>query len=427
MAGIVGVAAQDEENPMAAVLSGNDELMDTPCGEGQTTDEQPAAHLASNWAGMAVQARIVSDLDAILALREEWQTLEAQCADTALFQSFAWCANFLDFAGEGVSARVITLRKAGQLVGLLPLTIQRKRGLRVLTGLSEPFQQYTDMLIAPDVAPQSLTAPLIEAMRQAGADLVHLGQVREGSALDLVAGSAIPGSGERDGAPFVAIHRHADFKAYQSTLRSKTRKNLRNARNRLEREAPVRHQMARGGQLLKEVVKRAYEGREGWLEDMGITSRAFQDSDFQGFLERFASREGAAGEVEIMAMSLTHGENVLSDQWGFVYRGRYYAFMASWNPKYEDYSPGRLHLGEVIRSCFEEGIATADFLLPASAYKLSWTEDVTPVRDRVLALTFAGWLHARLWLGLLRPLAKQAFFRLPPALRGRLLTLVSGR
>ncbi len=369
---------------------------------------------------------IASDAASIRALETDWRKVEQASPDTVLFQSFGWCRNHLEFSAGDKNFRpmVFTVRLEGEVVAILPLCLQSKGRLKVLTGFSEPFQQYTELLCDPAVLEragrEAVRDVLVSALTQSGADYFHFGQVREDGMLAKVLEGRAEPMGERDAAPYVAISQFADHEAYLTTIKSKTRKNLRNARNRLEREAPVRHEIARSGELMSEVVARVYEGREAWLERLGITSRAFQNADFEAFLKRFANADIDTG-VETIAMSLKHGETAISDQWGFVYRGRYYAFMANWNPDYEAASPGRLHLGEVIRTCFDEGFSTADFMIPASSYKLTWTEHMTPVRDFALPLSLKGRIYTRLWLDTVRPLAKRAFFAMPAGLRSLVL------
>ncbi len=130
------------------------------------------------------------------------------------------------------------------------------------------------------------------------------------------------------------------------------------------------------------------------------------------------------GSIELLAMTLCHGDKPVADQWGFVHKGRYYAFMATWDTDYEAASPGKLHLGEVINACYARGIHTADFMIPGSAYKFTWTERAMPVADHLLALTWRGELQTKVWLQWLRPRAKRLLTRLPAGLRGRLLKLV---
>jgi len=376
---------------------------------------------------------VLADSDAILAIEKEWRGLEARCPNTVLFQSFDWCRNHMDFSlqtrvekneqGSVFLPRVFAVYRGKELVALLPLCLQAKGRMKVLTGFSEPFQQYTEILLSPDCSPSLVGQALLDTMSETEADYFHFGQVREEGDLARVFDGIVPLNGEKDAAPFVSLDDHEDHESYLKTIRSKTRKNLRNARNRLEREAVVEHRVAHEGELMGRVIDRAYQGREAWLERLGITSRAFRDQDFEAFLKRFADREKSKG-VETIAMSLKHGDKAISDQWGFVYRGRYYAFMATWNPEYEAVSPGRLHLGEVIKTCFERGFDTADFMIPASSYKMTWTDQATPVSDFVLPLSLRGKLYTKLWLDMARPWSKKLFFLLPSGLRGLLVKRV---
>ena len=57
-----------------------------------------------------------------------------------------------------------------------------------------------------------------------------------------------------------------------------------------------------------------------------------------------------------------------------------------------------------IRRAFDDGIETFDLLAPGDGYKLEWADAVDGVSTiRRAALTPAGQVYARLYLGLVRP------------------------
>jgi CelD/BcsL family acetyltransferase involved in cellulose biosynthesis len=198
---------------------------------------------------------------------------------------------------------------------------------------------------------------------------------------------------------------------------------LRNLRNRLARIAPVSHRVAAGDDV-RRIIDESFEGRLRWLDEHGIPSMAFGHPAFGamlGGIRALAQR----GELTVMAMGLYCGDEPVSLQWGFVHRDRYYAYIAARNPEFDAYSPGRLHLEDVIRTCFERGIGVCDFLAPAARYKLTWTEQATRVVDIVVPFS----LNGRLWLGLwnrrLRPAIKSQYGRLPRWLRRRIRRMAS--
>lgn len=370
---------------------------------------------------------ILRSVDEIARIEKAWRDLEARADGALLFQGFDWCrlAASLAAAHPHTGLYVCAVYGDGDLVGLLPLVIWRRGIRKILTGLGEPFIQYTEMLADPDRDPVRIFAPLYEALKRSGADYVHFGHVREGGPLNRATAGLVPAGGEKHAAPFVPLSDWPDYETYYKTLNAKTRKNMRNARNRLGRDGEIGHRTATGGALLDAVVTRTYEGRAAWLERQGLTSRAFRDADFKALLDSLRHPQNTG--IRTLAMSLTHGGKPIAEQWGFVHKGRYYAYISTWDTAHEAASPGRMHLGEVIRACYGEGLEVADFLAPAVPYKLSWAPSVIPVRDHLLPLTPLGWIYARLWLGLLRPLFKRLAYAMPANLRGKLVARLFGR
>ena len=372
----------------------------------------------------ADEVHVVETLDEVRWLETEWRALEEQCNGAILFQSYDWCHNFVEHAQSRgtLEMRVITVSRGDRLVGLLPLAVRNDQGLKVLTGLTEPFQQYTEMLVAADADPRAVFRQMLPKLGESGADYLHLGQVREDGPLFAAIDGVVPASGEEDAAPYVPVADWPDFESYHRTVKAKTRKNMRNAKNRLERDAPLVHHSAWKGGLLADVIDRSFAGREVWLERQGLTSRAFRDSGFAEFVERFKHDELTG--VPTIAFSLMHGDKPIADQWGFVQRGRYYAFIAGWDEAYEESSPGKLHLGAILESCFAEGFDVADFMIPAARYKFTWANDAVKVQDHVMALTLRGRLQNTIWLNFLRPLAKRAAYALPQGVRSALFKIL---
>src|SRR5690606_1340759 len=146
--------------------------------------------------------------------------------------------------------------------------------------------------------------------------------------------------------------------------RTKTRKNLRNARNRLEREGPVENRVVVRPSEQVALIERTVDGRADRLKEQGLTSRAFRDGDFLAFCKSLVARN----DMTILAFSLDHRGRPLAEQWGFVHGGRYYAFVASRDFSHSDESPGKLHLKEILEACAERGIKGCDLGVPVMPY-----------------------------------------------------------
>lgn len=367
--------------------------------------------------------RIVRTLTDIDAVKSDWLALETQAEGATFFQSFAFCRVAASHAERSGAARffVCCVYDNKTLVGLLPLTLMKKDVRTILTGFAEPFQQYTELLVAPGYEPLAVFDNMYPHIRTSGADYVHLGGVRKTGPLHEAIHGRIANIGAVEGAPVVHLTEWPDFETYFKTINTKTRKSMRYARNRLERTGAVSHTVSSEGEHLRAVIDRTYAGRADWLKRMGLTSRAFQNAGFSEFLNRFKAPEFT--NIAVLAMSLMHEDRPIADQWGFVHKGRYYAFMSTLDTAFEEASPGRMHLGEVIKTCFEKGVDTADFLVPAVPYKATWARETVEVQDHVQALSALGRVYM-VWFSIIRPLAKKLAYRMPRGLRKSVFGIV---
>lgn len=360
----------------------------------------------------------VRDLAAFETLAGEWAALEAASPAPTLFQSVAWCRQVLALevgrASSGFEPLVLVARDGCDLAGLLPLR-RLSRSAVIVTGLGEPFQQYSDLILAPGADGATVLDEMLASPHLAGTDAIELLKVRADSALYAALGSRAAGLQPVEAAPFVDLTPFPDFAAYHKTINAKSRKNMRNQRNRLAREASLTAVSYTEPADIEALIRTSFEGRLAWLEREGLSSRAFRDPDFARLVANFADVRTTG--IEILAIAVQHGDRTIAVQWGFVHKRRYYAYVASWDPAYEEASPGKLIMEEVLRVAHARGIKVADFLMPAARYKFTWAEAATPVYDIVLPLSLRGQVTARLWTGWLRPLAKRAVLAMPPRLR----------
>lgn len=332
-----------------------------------------------------------------VALKQQWLSLESTARGATFFQSFEWCRNAVEHRREDGDLHlfICCIFARDTLIGLLPLAFWKK-GLRtVLTGLAEPFQQYTEMLAAPGYSPKALFRMMHGEIQRSGADYLHLGQVRQSGPLHSAIQGLVSATGEPEGAPYVQLRDWHNYEDYSKTLDPKKHEAIRNTRARLQEHGSLDHQSASGGDLLKTVIDRTCAGRAEWLSRMGLTSGVFEAARFEAFLNRFKTPEKSG--VNALALSMTQCGRPIAEQWGFIHNGHYYAFMSAWDRAHEDTRPEALHLGDVLKTCYGYDLTTVDFITPATSDKRAWATDVQLVQDHVLALSPLGNLYCGLW------------------------------
>jgi len=388
------------------------------------------SYLAENpSAEPALEVRLLWEASEILALTEPWLALDQNAPLPSFFQSHAWCRYVLDHIAQfnkssEVRPVIATAWADERLIAIWPLAIRRDKGIRVLTSLGSPFDQYSEILMASHIDVAAVIAALVQALRATKiADGLILRKVRlTASAYGMVAlGAHIVDEGSR--APQVTLDVDAPFGDFLKTISSKTRKNLRNYTNRLNRIGRVEHRVLRGADIAPAIAL-TYDGRRAWLETKGLSSTAFRDDNFEKFVTGLTGPE--AIELGLIVFALMLDERMIALQWGFIHQGRYYAYLSTRDPEFEAYSTGRIHLQHVLEACHERGIGMADLMVPAVPYKMNWTDVADPVIDLVWPWTTRGYLQLKVYEQGLRPLLKRVVLNLPLGVRQGLFAVLSG-
>ncbi|MGI9406696.1 MAG: GNAT family N-acetyltransferase [Hyphomicrobiaceae bacterium] len=382
---------------------------------------------ASVWAGsqstFAGTVEILPLGQALKRLKPEWAVLEAASESPSVFQSAGWAETVLAWRTKtpGGSIREFQVLTAydrhGRLVGLWPIQFERRLGVVFAVGLGDPFNQYSDVLVHSGAERDSVVTAMLEALCALGTvSGVLMRKVRTDAAANSCLSVRGFSTGDSGAAPMVDLRPYGDFAAYHGTVKSKTRKNLRNARNRLERSGvPLEHKVYDTAEDIAAVLERSFALRAAWLEQEGLTSRAFLDSGFARFVRDVGAAHGTS--LDLLAFELRQGADMLSIQWGFVHNKRYYAFIAARNPAFDAQSPGRLHLEDVIRSCAERGIEVVDFLAPDVDYKRTWATESVAIQDYAVAFNLRGRLVLGGLFETLRRFCKAAFAWMPNGVR----------
>ena len=297
-----------------------------------------------------------------------------------------------------------------------PLQLRQSRGHALLVDLGDPVNQYGGAVIAAGADHAATVARLLaSATAIANADGLLLRKVHVDSALATALATTGLKAGEGEAAPFITLKGHSSFEAFYKTLSSRTRRNVRQRRDKFEAAGKIEHHVCWGASEVIEALRRAMQLKQEWLDDNGLTSTAFSDPLFQPMIEALA--RGAAAGVELIAMVLSIDGQAASIHWGFVSNRRYYLFMTARNQAFDQHAPGKLHIDYALKDCFALGLEVYDLLAPAAPYKLDWTKRVDQIQDYALPFTWRGRLVLDGWQRRLRPAAKRAFLRLPKVLR----------
>jgi hypothetical protein len=123
---------------------------------------------------------VITNPQSLIELADDWRGLETLAAP---HQAFDYCRPFIENNPHSARPYVLVAYQDGALKALLPLALFVKGSRIILTGLCEPEQLSTQILLSNNADVQEVMAAFLPAMQESGADYVHLGQVANASPL----------------------------------------------------------------------------------------------------------------------------------------------------------------------------------------------------------------------------------------------------
>jgi CelD/BcsL family acetyltransferase involved in cellulose biosynthesis len=323
--------------------------------------------------------------DSVSDVAEEWDAL-ADLLQLSPFLRPDWFGIWSRAFGSG-HERIITARRSGRLVGVLPL---QAAPLRATACRSEPFPRlarpgtlrsltnWQSPAFAPvasddavvrvllggafDHAHSMLSFAMIDPDSSAATDLAAIARARDWQ----VVSEPLPPS------PWIPTAGVGDFR---SQLAAKTRQNLRRRRRRLDEQGCVRVARYDGRDRLEELLADGFRlEASGWKDEAGSAIRSRPETlRFYTELARWAAERGwlALSFLELDGQRLAF-------KFGLEHGGRYYALKGGFDPRWSTFSPGTQLEVANIEHAVDAGLDSYELLGGDEDWKLVLTDRVRP-------------------------------------------------
>lgn len=378
-------------------------------------------------APISVDFEIVSDRAGFDALAADWNALvERAGLPTHVFQTFGWCWHWCNafLPSPGTSLAVATGRRAGRLVMVWPLVLCRRGWLKELCWLGEPVSQYGDIIVDAPGDHQALIAHgWAFIRRRLKPDLARLEKVRADAVIAPFLRTLGAVVSDEQEAPCLDLARVGSFEAYAERNSAHERRNRRRLQRRLDERGPVTIERHEEGPEAREFAVLGLAMKRQWLDSRGLPSPAFNDARMARFFAAVA--EGGPHPAGLRVFVLKSNGEPASIQVGFTCKGRMAVHILVYALALEKSRAGVLHLEDTVRRAMAEGLEAIDLLAPRADYKMEWADSTTVVADYSVPLTAAGWLWARIYLGLVRERLKAGVMAMPLPVRRRLTALLA--
>ncbi|MBZ0215231.1 MAG: GNAT family N-acetyltransferase [Fimbriimonadaceae bacterium] len=363
----------------------------------------------------------IESFQALEQIKQDWTALDAAAGNPAnVFQTFPWCWHWAKYAAAGDNPswrlKILTGRRARQLVFVWPLAIPRGALINEARWLGEPLTQYGDVILADDPARDLW---LLEAWRyindQKDIDILHLHKVRDDANIHpLLSGQAhkLPGG---DTAPYIDLTPYNNFAELNQTYNSKRRRNRARYRRRLQELGTLHFEIFQPCTKAEPALATALKFKNAWLKDTGRHNTSFSNPETVATLHSMVSGAEHPLGCLISVMHIDH--EPLSIEIGFVNKNWYFCHIGAFNPWFKAHSPGNLQLEDTIGDLIDRGFDTFDLMAPEDRYKTEWANNRVAVSDYAAPVTLRGITHLGLYLKVLRPGLKTLYKKMPSVLK----------
>ena len=290
-------------------------------------------------------ARMLTGIDDLLDHREAWNRLWER-SDAYEFQSRAeGIAHWVETFGDPSQfVAVVVADSSGELVGGVPLLLDRRRPLSVLRMPANGWANAGDMLIHSDCNSDDVAMKMVEQLRCESFDLLQFEFVRHQTprwqsfmrAIDCL-GGAIDMSRIH---PRVAIDIGDDWDRYFACLSRNHRSSVRRGEKKAAKRGTlaIRHLPSPTDEELPELLRTAFEiEHQSWKGANQSSVIACDMFDYYLGEARLANRQGG---LELWFLDLD-GQAVAFEYCHRV-RGRCLSYKIGYNEAFRDFGPGQV-------------------------------------------------------------------------------------
>jgi CelD/BcsL family acetyltransferase involved in cellulose biosynthesis len=348
--------------------------------------------------------RVSSDIrvslhEDMLEIEADWRRFE-KCADSTVFQSFTWLSTWLCHIGQPKGTRpVIVMGRddRGEMLFLLPLALERHGLLRALTWLGSDNNDYNAPLLAPHLLQLMSGEDFLALWR----DILQRIQSDRRSCFDLIEFVRMPAAVGQQQNPFLYLpvkphpdhayltHLAGDWESYYASKRSPaTRRRERTKRNRLSAIGALQFITPTEFDEIAQSVDKLIAQKTLSFARMGAQN-IFERPGWSAFYRALASDPGARDFVHVSRLDV--GSTAGAINLGLIFQGTYYHLLASHaDGEMARFSPGAVHLQELMRYAIARGCTVYDFTIGDESYKRDWSETKAVLFDHVLAVRVRG-------------------------------------
>lgn len=376
-----------------------------PCGATSTRPKIVPAH--------ALAAEFDDDL---AALEGEWRRLEDAVETLAPELTWRFSASW---AAAGERIEILTVRDGSRIVGIWPLALERRFGLRVLRRAGAALAPYDRILIAPQAdAGDVMEACASRLADRRDVDLLDLPTIRAGSPILALAHPGWNVMQTGAAARELRLNEFSGFQTFDASSKSKHRREARRTLRCLDELGDLAFDIVHGDEAVRDLDV-AFAMKRAWLRENGLWGSGLRDERVHRVLAALAEKDDPSCRTRMSRLSLNG--TPIAVEIALASPSHHGAFLGTFDLDHGSHGPGVLQMRRTIETLFELGATVYDLLPPDCAYKARIAPHRTAIWRGTLPLTSVGHVAGRVGALHLRHKAKMLWQALPLPVRRNVL------
>lgn len=319
---------------------------------------------------LKMNIKLIGDLEALLAIKEEYLDLYNKSIESNVFISFDWVVNILNnFISDEDEIKIISVWDKKELIFMLPLCIKNKKiaflEYKYLTHLCFRASDYCSMLIREDVNIKKVFKSVTKAIKEVS------------QSCDFVKVDNISSSESKN----VLFYNQLSTKFDYSTLFTNVENprlvvNDENSIEQSQKKDVIRRRSKLKLKSKYEFCVNEIESKSAWARTLEFHKQKFDGvgfnlSDSQKFYKSLNS------ENLILSTLKVDGE-IVASHFGFVdmKKQRFYYYIPTYSKDMAREGVGMMLMLEIIEWCGHNNIYEFDMLRGLENYKISWSSRI---------------------------------------------------
>ena len=334
--------------------------------------------------------------DDLAAVESSWRQLEPK-ADGTIFQNFDYLAAWQRHVGthENATPAIVSVHDAIGLLAILPLSTSG-RALRRLSWLAQDLCDYPGPLLSRDFA-RRVPAPhfgalwreilaLLQSDPRLRNDLIDLRKMPAAIGTQANPFAALPVSLHPSEAYLTALQPNWD-QFYEARRSAKARRQDRSKVKRLGELGAVSMVTPDQRDKVTRLLDILFAQKSETFARKGIAD-VFQRPGYREFFLDLISNPHTKDFTHVSELRV--GAASAAVNFGLEYRGRYSLYLVSYDEALARFSPGAIHLNELMRWAIDRGLNEFDFLVGFQRLKREWSDQRVPLYDHIRGVTLSG-------------------------------------